>query len=242
LDGVASVKLALEELALQLGLTRGRMASLIDATILSPTATLDDARRLIREVEIHGFYCAMLPPALALRIAAEAGRVGVRVCSVAGFPYGYSPAEAKALEVRSLAEAGVEEVDVVLNLTAVRSGEWGEAERELGLVAEAAHSAGARVKVIVEAPLLSDEELERVADIAGSVGVDYLKTSTGVISKGGDPRTVARLARAAAPRGIPVKAAGGIRGWLDAVAAIAAGASRIGSSSYMAILREAPPG
>lgn len=228
------------ELARRLGLGRERLAGMIDATLLSPSAGLGEARALLGDVRSHGLYCAMLPPWHALELAGEASRLGVRLCSVAGFPYGYCGADAKASLAGRLAGAGVEEVDVVVNIAAVKSGDWGAVEREVRSVARAVHAAGGRVKLIVEAPLMGDGELERLAEIAAGAGVDYLKTSTGVISKGGDPQTVARLARAAARWGLPVKAAGGIRTWLDAVAAVAAGASRIGASGYKSILAGAP--
>ncbi len=227
-------------LARSLGLTKDRLASMIDATKLSPTLTLEEARNLLDDVARHGFYCAMLPPTHALRLAREAAALGVRLCSVAGFPYGYGREEEKVSETRALASAGVVEVDAVVNLALVKSGAWSEVERELRILAKAAHEGGARLKLIVEAPLLSDEELDRLVAIAAKAGVDYLKTSTGVISKGGDPLTVARLTKAAEKFGLPVKAAGGIRSWYDAVAAVAAGASRIGASAYLEIIEGAP--
>ncbi len=222
------------------GVVSGRreLAAMIDATLLSPTASLDEARRLIGDVASRGFYCALMPPYHARILAGEAGDAGVRLCSVAGFPYGYQHYRVKAAEVEDLSSHGVVEVDAVINVAAVLSGQWGYVEEEIGALVDAARRGGARLKLIVEAPLLGDSELERIAAIARRVGVDYLKTSTGVLSKGGDPYTVSRLVRLSG--GIPVKAAGGIRTGLDALVAIAAGASRIGTSSYLRVIETLP--
>ncbi len=231
---------AIHELVRKLGISRDRLASMIDATILSPTATLEDYRRLISDVASGGFHCAMMPPQAALLLAREASSSGVMLCSVVGFPYGYEPVEHKVGLLEALAEGGVGEVDAVANLSLVLSGEWGRVEEEVSSLADAARSAGVKLKLIVEAPVLSDEQLARLASIARGARVDYLKTSTGVISKGGDPYTVARLYRVAG--GVPVKAAGGIRTGYDALMAIAAGAARIGASSYRRIVETLPVG
>ncbi len=230
----------LHDLLRKLGLNRDRLASMIDATILSPTATLADYRRLIDDVASGGFHCAMMPPHAALLLAREASTSGVTLCSVVGFPYGYEPVEHKVGLIEALAEGGVGEVDAVVNLSLVLSGEWSRVEEEVSSLADAARSAEVKLKLIVEAPVLNDEQLARLASIARGARVDYLKTSTGVISKGGDPYTVARLYRVAG--GVPVKAAGGIRTGYDALMAIAAGAVRIGASSYKRIIETLPVG
>lgn len=227
----------LNELASRLGLDRRRLASIIDATILAPTSTIGSAEGLVRDVARYGFYCALVPPYMLGKLTHLASELGVKLCSVAGFPYGYSTPESKATEVENLASLGAAEIDAVVNLSAVLSGSWDLVEEEVGALVDKARAYGARLKLIVEAPLLSDEALDRVASIAYQAGVDFLKTSTGVISKGGDPWTVSRLVRVS--RGLPVKAAGGIRTAYDALTAIAAGASRIGASSYRRIIETA---
>jgi deoxyribose-phosphate aldolase len=224
----------LDELASKLGLNKRRLATMIDATILAPTSTLKDAERLVRDVADYGFYCALLPPYSIGRLARLAGELGVRLCSVAGFPYGYSTSQSKVAEVERLASLGAVEIDAVVNVSAILSGSWDLVEEEVGALVDKARAYGARLKLIVEAPLLSDEALDRLAGIAYRARVDFLKTSTGVLSKGGDPWTVSRLVRVS--RGLPVKAAGGIRTAYDALAAVAAGASRIGASSYKRII------
>jgi len=227
----------LDELASRLGLDRRRLASIIDATLLSPTSTLTEAERLVRDVAEHGFYCALVAPHLAGQLAPLARELGVKLCSVAGFPYGYSTPESKVAELERLATLGVAEVDAVVNVSAVLSSLWNLVEEEVAALADKAREYGVGLKLIVEAPLLRDEALDRVAGIAYKAKVGFLKTSTGVLSKGGDPWTVSRLVRVS--RGLPVKAAGGIKTAYDALAAVAAGASRIGASSYMKIIETA---
>ncbi len=217
---------------------RPDIPGLIDATILDPTRPLSHAMELIDFVAASRAYCALVPPSHAITLAGTARERGVRLCSVAGFPYGYAPTEAKIREVELLAKAGVEEIDYVLDVSRVKSGDRGYVEREVKLAVKAARGYGARVKVIIEAPVLEDEEVEWVVDILASSEVFMVKTSTGVISKGGDPITVSRLARYASKHGMPVKAAGGIRTLLNVLEAVAAGASRIGTSSYSRIIEE----
>ncbi|MCE4601649.1 MAG: deoxyribose-phosphate aldolase [Desulfurococcales archaeon] len=205
------------------------LAKMIDSTLLKPTARARDALELVREAASMGFHCAMLPPTLVEDARREAEELGVRLCSVTGFPSGMHPLKAKLAEVQHLASLGVVEVDVVPNLA---TGE------DLEALVEGARQAGVKVvKVIVEAPIQDDASLARLVEAASRAGADYVKTSTGVYSKGGDYDTVHRLHMLAAPRGLRVKAAGGIRNGLQAILAIAAGASRIGTSSGAGVLR-----
>lgn len=218
---------------------RPRIPQLIDATILDPSKPISASMELIDFVNSMGAFCALVPPSHAVQLAGTARSKGVRLCSVAGFPYGYAPLDAKVKEVEVLAKSGVEEIDYVLDVSKVKSGDKEYVEHELKLAVSTAGNYGSKIKVIIEAPILTDDEIEWVLDIIASTGAFMVKTSTGVISKGGDPVTVSRLARHASKHGIPVKAAGGIRTLLDALEAVAAGASRIGTSSYARIIEEA---
>ncbi|MFN4045723.1 MAG: deoxyribose-phosphate aldolase, partial [Acidilobaceae archaeon] len=148
-----------------------------------------------------------------------------------GFPSGFSGLRAKIVEVEEALSHGAVEVDVVANFTLARSGLVGELLGELSAIVDVARSYGALVKVIVEAPLHSDGELEVLVEASSRAGAHFVKTSTGVYSKGGDPWTVYRLYRLASPRGLKVKAAGGVRGYFDALLALAFGADRVGTSS-----------
>lgn len=201
---------------------------MIDATLLNPITSPREAIKLVRETSEHSFWCAMLPPTLIPEVRREAMELGVRLCSVAGFPSGMHPLRAKLAEVEELASMGVEEVDIVPLLAG------GE---DLGELVDRAKAGGIRlVKVIVEAPLQDDRGLKALVEAAHRAGAEYVKTSTGVYSKGGDYYTVKRLTMLARPRGLLVKAAGGIRDGLGALLAVAAGASRIGTSSPVRVL------
>jgi len=218
------------------GLTPEKLASMIDHTLLKPFSRLDDAVRLIEEASRHGFACAMVPPTLVRQASVYAQDAGVRLCTVIGFPSGFQPLEAKLEELRLVGDA-VEEVDVVAPLWAAAEGDKDSVARELAAIVEEARGLGVRlVKVIVEAPLAGDRALSIMVEAAREAGAYCVKTSTGVYSKGGDPATVLRLYSLAKPHGLRVKAAGGIRTGLDALLAIAAGASRIGTSSGVKVL------
>lgn len=218
---------------------RPGVAGIMDATLLDPRAPPSESERVVREAAGLGAYCALVPPSHVPVVSRLAGELGVRLCSVAGFPYGYQPAPAKAAEVEWLSGQGVAEVDYVIDVGRAAAGDIEYVESEIAEAVDAARRHGARIKVIVEAPLIGREELGAVVRAAARTGAFMVKTSTGVLSKGGDPATVSRLASIAAGWGMPVKAAGGIRSLADALAAVVAGASRIGSSSYSRIISEA---
>ena len=206
---------------------REDVASMIDATILSPTATESDVERLVEEAANEGYACVVTTPLHVVSVARRAEGLGVNLCSVVGFPLGSHPLEAKLAEARAALEAGASELDLVPAL-------WrgvGYVEEEVKAVVEVAREAGARVKVIVEAQLWDDERLRGLVEAAARAGAWMVKTSTGVYTKGGDPYTVSRLYRVAEPYGLHVKASGGIRTGLDALLAVGAGASRVGTST-----------
>ena len=209
----------------------GELAAVIDHTLLQPGAGVDEALRVVEEASRYGFHCAMLSPYHAVRVAGEARSLGVRLCTVIGFPAGYSHGEAKLAELRYVS-GSVEEVDIVANVQAALAGDIGYVAEELRELVEAARELGVGVvKVIVEAPLLDDNTLALLVDAVARSGADYVKTSTGVYSKGGDVYTVLRVSQLARPRGLRVKAAGGIRTGIDALLALASGADRLGTSS-----------
>jgi len=207
------------------------LAKIIDHTLLRPHASVDDALRTIEETARYGFHCAMLNPYHILRVHREAEQAGVRLCSVVGFPAGFQPPESKVSEAAWVAEY-VDEVDVVANISAALAGDFGLVEEELSAIVDETRERGVKtIKVIVEAPLLDDNTLALIVQAAKRAGAEYVKTSTGVYSKGGDVFTVLRLSELARPLGLRVKAAGGIRNAVDALLAVASGADRIGTSS-----------
>lgn len=207
-----------------------RLASVIEHTMLSPNKGVKEAMRIVDESSSYGFACAVLTPYHATKVAGYARDKGVELCAVIGFPGGFQPVSAKRAEIMHVASL-VSGVDIVANIQALVDGDPGVAE-ELGELVDYAREAGVgHVKIIVEAPLLDDEALARAVEAVAEAGADYVKTSTGVYSKGGDPVTVLRTFQHAEGYGLKVKAAGGIRTALDALLALAAGAARLGTSS-----------
>jgi deoxyribose-phosphate aldolase len=212
------------------------LARAIDATLLGPVIGRRALEDLVAKTRELGFKCAMLPPSYLGAVHELARDQGVELCTVIGFPAGFSGLKAKIAELESVAGLDqLTEVDVVPDFSRLHDNSVGE---EIGSIADAARSHGLGVKVIVEAPLMAEAQLEMLVASCRDARVDYVKTSTGVYSKGGDYKTVARVNRLASRHGLRVKAAGGIRDALTAVLAIAAGASRLGTSSFVEVLED----
>ncbi len=208
------------------------LARVIDATLLSPNAAASDAERLVVEASERGYACVVLTPLHVVEVSKIAERESVRICSVVGFPTGSTPLEAKLAEAKKVLEAGAQEIDLVPALWK----DTGYVSMEVERIVEQAKGYGARVKVILEAQLWPDSRLEELVAASSRGGAFMVKTSTGVYTKGGDPYTVYRLSRAAERFGLGVKASGGIRTAIDALLALGAGASRIGTSSAARVL------
>jgi deoxyribose-phosphate aldolase len=211
------------------------VARLIDHTLLKPQATADDVRALCAEGRAHGFAAVCVNPAWVSLCAGELRGCSTQVATVAGFPLGASVSEIKAAEARRAVADGAHEVDMVLNVGALRGGDDRLVEDDVGAVVEACRDEGAMVKVIIEAALLTDEEKARACTLAQRAGAHYVKTSTGFGPGGATEHDVALMRRTVGP-GTGVKAAGGVRDWPTARAMIVAGASRIGTSSGVGIL------
>lgn len=219
-------------------LTPEEAAGLIDNTLLSPRTTIPDALRLIEETARYGFNCAMIPSALVYRVYDAAKSLGTRLCTVIGFPLGAVAADSKRAEILTVSSY-VEEIDIVAPIWAAESGNYDYLVEELKeLVTTAKEHDIGTVKIIVTAPLVSDNVLAMLVEASAKAGADYVKTSTGVYSKGGDPRTVLRLSELAEKYGLKVKAAGGIRTAIDMILALASGAHRIGTSAGVRILED----
>jgi deoxyribose-phosphate aldolase len=214
------------------------LARYVDHTLLRPEATEPEVRRVIEEAAEHGFAAVCIPP-VHVRLAARllAG-TPVRVGTVIAFPLGYThPAVRRAESLQALAD-GAEELDTVLNLSWLKGGEDGRVLDDLAAWVAGTREAqsGLILKVIVETALLTDPEKERAARLAVECGADFVKTSTGFAKSGATVADVQLLARAVSGR-IGVKASGGIRDLETALAMIAAGATRLGTSSGVALLR-----
>lgn len=208
------------------------LASYIDHTILKPTTSHIEISKICKEAREYGFAAVCVPPSFV----AQARREGVRVATVIGFPFGYSVTAAKLAEVAQALTDGADELDVVIDLTRLKDGDWGALEAEMRTLTSVIHGAGRLVKVIIESGVLTDAEIIRCCEVYSRVGVDFLKTSTGYAEKGATVEAV-RLMRQHLPAGIRIKASGGIRTYAFAKELIAAGADRLGASASVAILQ-----
>ena len=211
------------------------IAALIDHTILKPEATRNDVVKICREARQYGFASVCINPYWVPLVKAELAGSPVKVCSVVGFPLGATSTEAKVCETAAALRAGAQEIDMVINVGALRSGDTDAVKNDIQSVVRAAHQAGAIVKVILETALLDDTQKTVASKIARSVGADFVKTSTGFSTSGATVHDVA-LMRAAVGPNIGVKASGGIRTLQDVQAMTAAGATRIGASASVKIV------
>lgn len=213
------------------------IAGFIDHTILKPTTTIAEVKNLCSEAEVYGFAAVCVPPPFVQNAKSILKNSQVRVATVIGFPFGYSAAKAKLVETTRSLDDGADELDIVINLIALKGKVWGYLESELKQSIELIHGTGKIVKVIIESGILSDEEIIKCCEIYAAAGVDYVKTSTGYAEKGATIEAV-QLMRANLPSTIKIKASGGIRGFQLARDLVAAGADRLGCSSSVAIVNE----
>lgn len=214
------------------------IAAKIDHTLLKPEATPDQIAQLCYEARKHGFASVCVNPT-HVRLCAQLLRGSpVKVCTVIGFPLGATPPEVKAFETQQAIDDGANEIDMVINIGAVKAKDYEAAARDVCAVVRAAHAKGAIVKVIIEAALLTDEEKIAACLISKEAGADFVKTSTGFGPGGATAADVALMRKVVGP-GIGVKAAGGIRNLADAQKMIEAGATRIGASAGVKIVAEA---
>ncbi len=218
---------------------RKSLAKLIDHTDVRPIATDADIKRLCDEAVKHGF-CAVCVQPYFVRLASSllANESGVKVCTVVGFPFGTNVTDVKVFEVRKAIEDGAEELDVVMNISAVKSGNYAYLEEELNKIMSVAEDTV--IKLIIETGYLTVEEMKKVCDIAVKAGVDYIKTCTGFGPRGVSLDDV-RLIKEFTGGKVGIKASGGIRTYEQAVSLIEAGATRLGTSRSLKILEGAPP-
>jgi deoxyribose-phosphate aldolase len=213
-------------------------ASLIDHTLLKPEATEDDIKRLCEEAARFHFATVCVNPTWVRAASCHLRGTNVAVCTVIGFPLGATLADVKAFETRRAIFDGAREVDMVINIGALKSGDDCAVEQDIRAVVEAAHESGIACKVIIEAALLTDEEKVRACLAAKRAGADFVKTSTG-FAKGGATVADVALMRRTVGQELGVKAAGGVRGLEDARRMVEAGATRIGASVGVKIAQEA---
>jgi deoxyribose-phosphate aldolase len=213
-------------------------ASLIDHTLLKPEATEDDIRRLCEEAAQFRFASVCVNPTWVRASACHLRGTHVPVCTVIGFPLGATLPDVKAYEARRAIFDGAREVDMVINIGALKSGDDCAVEHDIHSVVEVAHEYDVICKVIIETALLTDEEKVRASLAAKRAGADFVKTSTG-FSKGGATVADVALMRQAVGPDLGVKASGGVKGLEDARKMVEAGATRIGASVGVKIAQEA---
>lgn len=221
------------------GMTRERLAGMIDHTQLKPGATDAQIAQLCDEARRYAFASVCVNPVHVGRCAQLLDGSDALVCTVVGFPLGANLTAVKAFEAERAIADGAVEIDMVMNVGALKSGQRERAAEDIAGVARVCEDGGALLKVIIEAALLTDEEKEIACRLVQSAGADYVKTSTGFGPGGATVEDVALMRRVVGPE-MGVKAAGGVRTYRDALAMIAAGATRIGASSSVDIVEGAP--
>jgi deoxyribose-phosphate aldolase len=215
------------------------IAHCIDHTILKPDASEEDIKKLCAEAREFQFASVCVSPSYVPLVAKELAGCPVKVCTVVGFPSGAHMPEIKALETRRAIRDGAEEIDMVINVGALKSGNHELVYHDILRVSEACEDGGAISKVIIEAALLTDAEKIRACELAKKARANYVKTSTGFGPHGATAEDVGLMSNVVASSGIGVKAAGGIRTYEDVQKMILAGATRIGASAGIKILQQA---
>jgi deoxyribose-phosphate aldolase len=198
---------------------------------------MNDVKKLCSEAAEYHFAAVCVPPPFVRTCKKLLADTGVKVSTVIGFPFGYSNARAKLAEVQQALTDGADELDTVINLSALKNGSWTYLESEMDLLIQPIHDAKKIMKVIIETGILTDEEIVRCCEIYSRLNVDYLKTSTGYAETGATVKAV-QLLRANLPSSIKIKASGGIRTYESAVQFIEAGANRIGCSASVEIMKQ----
>jgi deoxyribose-phosphate aldolase len=214
------------------------VACLIDHTLLKPDASREDIRKLCQEAARFGFASVCVNPWNVAQAAELLRGSTVKVCTVVGFPLGATLPQAKIYEAEQAIKLGAQEIDMVENVGALKSGLDEVVEQDIRGVAEACHRSGAICKVILETSLLTNEEKVRASVAAKKAGADFVKTSTGFSTGGATAEDVA-LMRAAVGSDMGIKASGGIRSYEDLQKMVSAGATRIGASASVKIVEQA---
>ncbi|NOW04707.1 deoxyribose-phosphate aldolase [Clostridium beijerinckii] len=212
------------------------IAKYIDHTILKPEATVEDVKKLCKEAKEYNFASVCVNGCYAKLVSTELAGSEVKTCVVVGFPLGAMTKESKAFETSQAIENGASEIDMVINVAALKSKDYKFVKEDIEAVVNAAKGK-ALVKVIIETCLLTDEEKVKACEIAKEARADFVKTSTGFSTGGATKEDIALMRKTVGPD-LGVKASGGVRDFKAAMEMISAGASRIGSSNSIAIVNE----
>ncbi|CAF0826584.1 unnamed protein product [Adineta ricciae] len=210
----------------------------IDHTLLKPEATLKQIDQLCAEATEHKFATVCIQPC---HVKYAADKYSVRVCTVIGFPLGVTSTQTKIFECQQALSDGAQEIDMVINIGKVKDGNFEYVQNEIEQLAKLVHSSGENklLKVIIETCLLNEVEKQKLCQIVGDAGADFIKTSTG-FSTGGATLDDIKLLRQYSPKHVQVKASGGIRDSSFAKELIQAGATRLGTSSGVALMKDIP--
>lgn len=216
-----------------------QLASYIDHTILKPTTLLSEVAQICKEAAEYGFAAVCVPPNFVKKAKENLAGTNVKVATVIGFPFGYSAVEAKLAEIVLAMVDGVNELDVVANISAIKNQDWVYLANELNHIMPVVKSKNKTIKIIIESGILTNDEIIKCCELYGVAGIDYLKTSTGYAEKGASVEAV-KLFRLHLPEAVQIKASGGIRDYAFAAELVAAGATRLGCSASLAIVNGEP--
>jgi deoxyribose-phosphate aldolase len=211
----------------------------IDHTILKPTTLVSDIEQVCAEARQYEFAAVCVPPLFVKKSKELLEGSNVKVATVIGFPFGYSAIEAKLAEILLAIVDGADELDVVINFTAIKNNDWQYVANEINHLMPVIKQANKVIKVICESGVLTHNELVKCCELYGVAGIDYLKTSTGYAEKGATVEAV-KIMRANLPPHVQIKASGGIRTYEFAEQLINAGATRLGCSASVAIVNGEP--
>lgn len=211
------------------------LSSYIDHTVLRPNCTKEDIERICKEAIEYDFFAVCIPPyyvRLASRLLED---TTVKIVTVVGFPLGYAAIPAKVEEIKRAIDEGADEIDIVVNITAIKNGDWAHVRNDIDGVTMAVHLKGKKIKMILEVTLLEDIEILKLCNICKEVGVDFVKTSTGYNGEASVEKI--KMLRTNLSKEIKISATGNIRTVEEAKKLIAVGIDRISTSSGVALTR-----
>ncbi|HLK30308.1 MAG TPA: deoxyribose-phosphate aldolase [Puia sp.] len=215
------------------------IASYIDHTILKPTTTLADVKKVCEEAIRYQFAAVCVPPIFMKEAKGLIANTNVKAATVIGFPFGYSAIESKIAEIVLAMVDGTDELDMVINIAALKNNDWQYLANEINNILPIVRHKNRIIKIIIESGILTDEEIIRCCTLYGTAGVDFVKTSTGYAEKGATIQAV-QLMKKNLPDNVKIKASGGIKTYSFAKQLIDAGASRLGCSASIAIVSPLP--
>ncbi len=211
--------------------------SYIDHTILKPTTTVAEIEKVCNEARKFEFAAVCIPPPFIEKSKNLLKGTNVKVATVIGFPFGYSAVEAKLAEILLAMVDEADELDVVINIMAIKNNDWQYISNEINHIMPVVKSKDKSIKIIIESGVLTNDELIKCCRLYGEAGIDFLKTSTGYAEKGASVETV-KIMRENLPANVQIKASGGIRTYEFAKQLIDAGATRLGCSASVAIVNQ----